>query len=135
MEMNELIKKFLSFLPLMGIGISLLLLVHSLWQMDLIDVRPIWQTQEWIPWFLKTGLDNYSDMPFQCGFFFRTTIGNANDYYLGMCVVSWFLLLLSMYFYPRVKNVTIKTTTINKNILAFLFTAVSLLLYIKIRTG
>jgi hypothetical protein len=89
----------LSLLALIGTGLSFLILLHSLWQVDLICVRPVWQTSEWIPYFRSLNVTNYSDYyPFQCGFWFRTTVGNAYDLYLGMAIVSWFVLLVSLFY-------------------------------------
>ena len=84
-------------LSMVGIGFSFLLLLHSLWQLDLIAVRPVWSTHEWITWFLGIGYKDFSEMPFQCGFWFKTNVGMAYDFYLSLAVVSWFLLLISMY--------------------------------------
>lgn len=100
---KQFLRKLLGFLPLFGIGVSLLMLLHSLWQLDLIAVRPIWHTGEWIPWFLSTGYTKFCDMPFQCGFWFRTNVGMAYDYYLSLIAISWFVLLASMYFWHRGK--------------------------------
>jgi len=88
---------------MLGVAISLLILLHSIWQLDLICVRPVWRTEEWIPWFQATGYKYFSEIPFQCGFWFKTNIGMAYDYFLSMCIVSWFLLLISMYFWQRRK--------------------------------
>ena len=78
--------------PLIGVGISLLLLLHSLWQLDLICVEPVWSE------FWTSPLGGLYKQPFQCGFWFRTTVGNAYDFYLGMVVVSWFVLLVSLFY-------------------------------------
>lgn len=99
--LNKIKRIFSRLLPFIGIGMSLLMLLHSLWQLDLIAVRPIWDTQNWIKWFLPTGYSNFADMSFQCGFWFRTSLGNAYDFYLSMCVASWFLLAVSMWFWRR----------------------------------
>jgi len=88
-----------NILNIFGIGLSFLMMLHSLWQLDLIAVRPVWGTGEWISWFLSTGYKNFCDMPWQCGFWFRTTLGNAYDYYLSMIVVSWFVLLISLWYW------------------------------------
>ncbi len=99
--MTRLAKKFWRLLPFIGVGVSLLMLVHSLWQLDLICASPVWQTEDWIQWFQKTGYTNYCDMPFQCGFLFRTTVGNAYDYFLSVAVASWFVLAVSMWFWHK----------------------------------
>lgn len=98
---KRFLRKLLGFLPLMGIGISFLMLLHSLWQLDLICVGPVWGTREWISRFFSWNIPNYCDRSFQCGFWFKTNVGIAYDYYLSLCVVSWFLLLASMYFWQR----------------------------------
>jgi len=92
-------KRLKGLLPQIGIGVSLLMLVHSLWQLDLICKAPVWDTWGFINWFVGSGLPNYADAFFQCGFPFQTNVGIAYDYYLSLCVVSWFLLLISMWFY------------------------------------
>ena len=77
--------------PLIGVGISLLLLLHSLWQLDLICVEPVWSE------FWTSPLGGLYKQPFQCGFWFRTTVGDAYDYFLSVAVLSWFVLLASMF--------------------------------------
>lgn len=96
---KRFLRKLLGFLPLMGIGVSLLMLLHSLWQLDLICVGPVWG-KNWVYWG-PTGV--YADETFQCGFWFITTVGMAYDYFLSLVVVSWFVLLASMYFWHRRK--------------------------------
>uniref|UniRef100_A0A6M3XD78 Uncharacterized protein n=1 Tax=viral metagenome TaxID=1070528 RepID=A0A6M3XD78_9ZZZZ len=91
----------ISLLALIGTGLSLLMLLHSLWQLDLICVQPVWSEY----WSSPPG--GLFKQPFQCGFWFRTTVGNAYDLYLGMAVVSWFVLLVSLFglFYNERKKV------------------------------
>ena len=100
-----MVKRFVKtlgrLLPFIGIGVSLLMLVHSLWQIDLICAEPVWRTKDWITWFQKTGYTNYSNMPFQCSFLFKTTVGNAYDYFLSTAVTSWFILAISMWFWHK----------------------------------
>jgi len=83
--------KLSQLIALIGIGISLLMLLHSLWQIDLICVGPVWSEY----WTSPPG--GLFRQPFQCGFWFRTTVGNAYDLYLGMNVISWFVLLVSLF--------------------------------------
>ena len=91
----ELIALIGIMFSLVGIGISYLLTMHGLWQLDIVCINPVWGTQTWIKWFLETGYENYSDYPFQCGLW-KTTMGRAYDVYLSYPVVGWFLLLVSM---------------------------------------
>ena len=79
-------------LALAGIGFSLLLLLHGLWQLDLICCGPVWSYGYIAP------LPRLADQFFQCGFWFKTTVGNAYDFYLGLSVFSWFVLLFSMFY-------------------------------------
>ena len=83
--------KLKQLLALLGIGVSFLMLLHSLWQLDMIAAPPVWSDYWQSP---PGGLYKQS---FQCGFWFRTTIGNAYDYFLSVAVLSWFLLLASMF--------------------------------------
>lgn len=108
--MKKLLRILNRLLPFIGIGISLLMLLHSLWQLDIIAVRPIWDTKNWIKWFLSTGYSNFADIPFQCGFWFRTSLGNAYDFYLSLNVASWFLLAVSMWFWRRRDTKGLKKT-------------------------
>ena len=78
---------------LAAIGFSLLLLLHSLWQLDLICAPPVWSPG----WGMLPGV-RYADFYFQCGFWFKTTVGNAYDFYLGLAVFSWFILLFAMFY-------------------------------------
>ena len=91
-----------SLLTLIGTGLSLLMLLHSLWQIDLIAVGPVWGStlgnSQWYFSLYKDGFLRLADKSFQCGFWFRTTVGNAYDLYLGMAVVSWFVLLVSLFY-------------------------------------
>jgi len=82
-------------MSLFGIGLSLLLTLHGLWQLDIICVDPVWSTNQFINWFVGTGYETYSNIPFQCGLW-KTTIGRAYDVYLSLPVVGWFVLLMSM---------------------------------------
>lgn len=98
-------KMFIFLLPwlglviaLFGVGVSLLITYHGIHQLDIIEVDPTWTTQPWIKWFLGTGYENYSDVPFQCGLW-KTTIGMAYDVYLSYPIVGWFLLLISMFIF------------------------------------
>ena len=96
------------------IGWSAIWEFHSLWQLDLICVGPVWGStlgnSQWYYNLYLQGFAHYSDVPFQCGFFFRTTIGNAYDFFLGVNVVAWILALLGMF----VLMMGIYTATIKK---------------------
>lgn len=84
-----------NILNILGISTSFLMMLHSLWQLDLISVGPVWG-KNW-KYLGPTGV--YANEPFQCGFWFKTTVGMAYDYYLSLIVVSWFMLLLSVWFW------------------------------------
>lgn len=89
-----------SLLALIGTGISFLMLIHSLAQLDLICVGPVWSNF----WYSPPG--GLYAQPFQDGFWFRTTVGNAYDFFLSISVASWFVLLISLFslfYFERLK--------------------------------
>ena len=85
--------------------IVLCTVVHmfSVWQLDLIVVRPVWapleENIEWFSAMRDSGYLAYSQVPFQC-FLWKTTVGEAYDTLFMLNFLSFigvivcFLLLL-----------------------------------------
>lgn len=94
---------------------SLSMMHFSIWQYDMINVRPIWGNSiELVNVYqdlVNKGIQRYADLPFQCSELWQTTIGQSYDILLSMIVVSWylcfggmFLIFISYYFDQKYKT-------------------------------
>ena len=99
---TDFTKAFISILGgLITLIVSAMFQLHSLWQLDIICVGPVWSTcisniskyQDLI----ARGFMHYSEEPFQDGQFFHMTIGNAYDFFLGMNYVGWALAIVGTF--------------------------------------
>lgn len=97
--------KSTSILNLAGVMTALGLLFFSLWQLDLIVSGPVWWSS--LPngagygWSHLTGA--YADDPFQC-FLWKTTVGQAYDTLFMLIFISFMILFVSAFFWPRSKT-------------------------------
>ncbi len=95
---------------LAGVVSAVCILFFSLWQLDLIVSGPVWwSSQEYgvgYGWSHPNGA--YSNDYFQC-FFWKTTIGQAYDTLFMLIFISFMVLFLSAYFWPKQDhNITLK---------------------------
>jgi hypothetical protein len=85
-----------------GIMTAIGLLFFSLWQLDLIVSGPVWYESGNRGWsWNKPG--SYADSPFQC-FLWKTTVGQAYDTLFMLVFISFVILFISAFFWPRAKN-------------------------------
>jgi hypothetical protein len=92
-----------TLLALLGIGISAIMLLYSLWQLDVICKDRVWDPWDrnisFYNWLKFTkGCEHYSDLRFQSSELWVTNVGRAYDTLMSMAVVSWFLLLGSLFY-------------------------------------
>jgi hypothetical protein len=91
-----------TILALLGIGISAIMLVYSLWQLDVICKGPVWdpcdQNIGFYNWLKSIGCEHYSDLRFMSSELWITTTGRAYDTLMSMAVISWFILLGSLFY-------------------------------------
>lgn len=87
---------------LAGVIAAVCILFFSLWQLDLIVSGPVWWSSgeggTGIGWSHQNGA--YSTDYFQC-FFWKTTIGQAYDTLFMLIFISFVVLFLSAYFWPK----------------------------------
>jgi|GEM_PF-724884 len=87
---------------LAGVVASVCILFFSLWQLDLIVSGPVWWSSgekgTGTGWSHPNGA--YSNDYFQC-FFWKTTIGQAYDTLFMLTFISFIVLFLSAYFWPK----------------------------------
>lgn len=107
--MKKTIKKCLtktkkSFIHILGIVVSMLLMLFGIWQHDLITAPPVWWSATDNIYFYQNiiakGYYSYAEEPFQC-FLWKTTIGRAYDVTLFLIFISWWILFFSLYFWGR----------------------------------
>lgn len=106
---DEYTKAFLSiFGGFVTIIFSALFQMHSLWQLDMICVKPVWD-----------GVLCYSYYPFNDGPLFTPmfggTVGGAYDFFLGMNYIGWasaivgtFLVMLGVVLFYRANYLDMK---------------------------
>jgi len=87
---------------LITLAISAMFQIHSLWQLDIICVQAVWgncvDNIVRYQGLLAAGWQHYSDVfPFQDGQFFRMTVGNAYDFFLGMNYVGWCMAIVGTF--------------------------------------
>ena len=91
-------------LNIAGIMVAVGLLFFGLWQLDLIVSGPVWWSSS--PNGLGTGWTHqngaYSNDYFQC-FFWKTTIGQAYDTLFLLIFISFIVIFLSAFFWPRTR--------------------------------
>jgi hypothetical protein len=96
-------KAFVSILGgLITLVISAMFQIHSLWQLDIICVGPVWNlcVNNIVKYqdLIARGFMHYSDETgFQDGQFFRMTVGNAYDFFLGMNYLGWCLAVVGTF--------------------------------------
>lgn len=70
--------------------------IFSLWQLDIINVLPVWNTPLFYEVMKQQNLTKYSDGYYQC-FLWKTTIGRAYDIlYLINSLTFWILFIALM---------------------------------------
>lgn len=80
--------------------------IFSLWQLDLINVLPVWNTPVFLVVLQQLSVDVYSKAYFQC-FVWKTTVGQAYDTLFMVNFLSFWLLFLALWFWkeePSVDN-------------------------------
>jgi len=87
-----------------GIMVAVGLLFFGLWQLDLIVSGPVWWSSspngQGTGWSHQNGA--YSNDYFQC-FFWKTTIGQAYDTIFLLIFISFIVIFLSAFFWPRTR--------------------------------
>jgi hypothetical protein len=87
---------------LVGVIAAVCILFFSLWQLDLIVSGPVWWSSEekglGYGWSHPSGA--YSNDYFQC-FVWKTTIGQAYDTLFMLVFISFIVMFLSAYFWPK----------------------------------
>jgi hypothetical protein len=93
---------------LAGVVAGVCILFFSLWQLDLIVSGPVWhQNPDGSGWYWP-GPGPYADDYFQC-FVWKTTVGQAYDTLFMLIFISFIVLFLSAYFWPKQDhNITFK---------------------------
>jgi hypothetical protein len=92
-----------AILNLAGIMTALGLLFFSLWQLDIIVSGPVWhQNPDGTGWFWP-GPGPYASEEFQC-FLWKTTIGEAYDTLFMLIFISFIILFVSAFLWPRVRR-------------------------------
>ncbi len=81
-----------------GVMTAMSLLFFSLWQLDLIVSGPVWWSQNGVGWSHPNGA--YSDDYFQ-SFVWKTSVGQAYDTLFLLIFISFILLFVSVFFWPR----------------------------------
>lgn len=83
-----------------GIAISAVFVFHGIAQWDMICVNPVWASAEsnvnFYQDLIRHGYSRFAELPFQDGLFFRTSVGNAYDFFLALIAVGWILVLVSV---------------------------------------
>jgi len=87
-------------LNIAGIMISMSLLFFSLWQLDMIVSGPVWYQDAGTGMGWYHGGGAYANDPFQC-FLWKTTVGQAYDTLFMVIFISFIVLFLSAFFWPR----------------------------------
>lgn len=77
--------------------------VFSLWQLDLINVLPVWNTPLFLNVLQQQGLTVYSEGYFQC-FLWKTSVGMAYDVLFTVNFASFWLLFLALWFWKEEPN-------------------------------
>ena len=77
---------------MIGASFSALLMIFGIWQLDLICVNPVWQ----VGWCHSIG--RFADDYFQC-WLWKTTVGQAYDTLWFLIFTSWWILLISLWFW------------------------------------
>jgi hypothetical protein len=81
-----------------GIMTAMSLLFFSLWQLDLIVSGPVWWSEGGVGWSHPRGA--YADDYFQ-SFVWKTTVGQAYDTLFLLIFISFIVLFVSVFFWPR----------------------------------
>ncbi|MEM2107849.1 MAG: hypothetical protein QXL10_00995 [Candidatus Bathyarchaeia archaeon] len=72
--------------------------IFSLWQLDLINVLPVWNTPLFLEVLRQQGLSVYADGYFQC-FLWKTSVGMAYDVLFAVNFMSFWLLFAALWFW------------------------------------
>jgi len=83
---------------LAGIMGAMSLLFFGIWQLDLIVSGPVWWSANGSGWSHPNGA--YADDYFQC-FLWKTTIGQAYDTLFLLIFISFIVLFVSVFLWPR----------------------------------
>lgn len=89
-----------AILNVAGIMIAMGLLFFSLWQLDLIVSGPVWYSNPDGTGWSWHGPGPYSESYFQC-FFWKTTVGQAYDTLFMVIFISFIVLFMSAFFWPK----------------------------------
>ena len=87
-------------LNIAGIMIAMGLLFFSLWQLDMIVSGPVWYSNPDGTGWSWHGPGPYANDYFQC-FFWQTTVGQAYDTLFMVIFISFIVLFLSAFFWPK----------------------------------
>jgi len=91
-------------LNIVGIMVAVGLLFFGLWQLDLIVSGPVWWSSspngQGSGWTHQNGA--YANDYFQC-FFWKTTVGQAYDTLFLLIFISFIVIFLSAFFWPRTR--------------------------------
>jgi hypothetical protein len=98
-DAREMIKSR-AVLNIAGIMIAMGLLFFSLWQLDMIVSGPVWYSNSNGSGWSWNGPGPYADDYFQC-FIWKTTVGQAYDTLFMMIFISFIVLFLSAFFWPK----------------------------------
>ncbi|MGD6806441.1 MAG: hypothetical protein ACQCN4_05730 [Candidatus Bathyarchaeia archaeon] len=85
---------------LAGVISSVCILFFGLWQLDIIVSGPVWYANLDGTGWAWPGPGPYADEYFQC-FLWKTTIGQAYDTLFMLIFISFIVLFLSAYFWPK----------------------------------
>ncbi len=88
-----------------GVMFAVSLLFFSLWQLDLIVSGPVWWSEGGRGWSHPNGA--YANDNFQ-SFIWKTTIGQAYDTLFLLIFISFVILFISAFLWPRGRQITAK---------------------------
>ena len=85
---------------IIGVSFSGILMLFGIWQLDLICVGPVWHTWGFVTWFINSNLPVYASEYFEC-WLWKTTVGEAYNTLLFLIFISWWILLISLWFWKH----------------------------------
>jgi hypothetical protein len=83
------------FLNVLGVIAAVCLYFFAIWQLDLICVEPVWDTQNFVRQYYE---EPYARVPFQC-FLWHTTVGRAYDTLLLLDFLAFWILFFALWFW------------------------------------
>ncbi len=85
---------------IVAVVLAAFLHIFSLWQLDLINVLPVWNTPLFLVVMQQQSVSVYSRAYFQC-FVWKTTVGQAYDTLFMVNFLSFWLLFLALWFWSE----------------------------------